>query len=77
MLLTHADRKQECSYKPRCSSHSTINPSSNLTNASTENASLEGKVTLPCENEFNAWENGLISSKQTEREDILRIEWRF
>jgi hypothetical protein len=65
MLSAHADRKQGCSSKPRCSSHSTINPSSYLINASTENASLEGKVTLPCENEFNARENGLsLVSKQ-------------
>jgi hypothetical protein len=38
-----------------------------LINSSTENASL---VTLPCENEFKARENGLISSKQTGKEDI-------
>jgi hypothetical protein len=38
-----------------------------LINASTENASL---VTLPCENEFKARENDLISSKQTGKEDI-------
>ena len=52
MLSAHADRKQGCFSKPRCSSHSTINPCSYMINASTENATLEGKVTLPCENEF-------------------------
>jgi hypothetical protein len=57
----------------RCSSNSTINPTSFLINASTENASVEGKVTLPCENEFNARENGLISSKQTGKEDIYEL----
>ncbi|XP_059430366.1 serine/threonine-protein kinase Nek6-like [Corylus avellana] len=73
MLSAHADRKQGCSSKPRCSSHSTINPSSYLINASTENPSLEGKVTLPCEKEFNVRENGLLSSKQTEKEDIYEL----
>jgi hypothetical protein len=73
MLSAHADRKKRCSSKPRCSSHSTINPCSYLINASTENASSEGKVTLPCENEFNAKENGLISSKQTEKENIYEL----
>jgi hypothetical protein len=73
MLSAHAYRKHGCSSKPRCSSHSTISPSSYLINASTENTSLEGKVTILCENEFNARENGLISSKQTERR-YLRIE---
>jgi NIMA (never in mitosis gene a)-related kinase len=73
MLSAYADRKQGCSSNPRCSSHSTINPSSYLINASTENASLEGKVTIPCENEFNAMGNGLISSKQTGKEDIYEL----
>ncbi|XP_059429441.1 serine/threonine-protein kinase Nek6-like [Corylus avellana] len=73
MLSAHADRKKGCSSKQRSSSHSTVNPSSYLINASTENASLEGKVTLPCENEFNARENGPISTKQTGKEDIYEL----
>jgi hypothetical protein len=73
MLSAHLDRKQGCSSKPRCSSHSTINPCSYPINASTENASVEGKVTLPCENEFKARENGLILSKRTGKEDIYEL----
>lgn len=73
MLSAHADRKQGCASKPRCSSHTTINPSSYLRNASTENASLASKVTLPCENEFNRREDSLISCKQTGREDIYEL----
>ena len=43
-----------------------------LINASTENASL---VTLPCENEFKARENGLISSKQTGKLKKIFRNW--